>query len=212
MQSNTFRIGPTSYTSPGYTDQGGLTADRHYLYLSDEVDNIARTTIIDVSYLTNPTFIRDFTTGLASRDHNLFVHKGFIFEANYSSGIHIFDTVDPENPVRVGYFDTYPENNNENGNGAWGVYPFFPSGTVIVSDRNRGLFALDPSAAVGGCYPDCDTSTGVGVLDILDFLCFQDSFVSSEPYACDCDTSTGPLVCDIFDFLCFQDAFVGGCP
>ena len=62
-----------------------------------------------------------------------------------------------------------------------------------------------------GCYADCTTSTGVGVLDIFDFLCFQDSFVNGEPYACDCNTSTGP-VCDIFDFLCFQDAFVAGCP
>ena len=62
------------------------------------------------------------------------------------------------------------------------------------------------------CYADCDTSTGNGVLDMLDFLCFQNSFVNSEPYACDCDTSTGSLVCDIFDFLCFQNAFVAGCP
>ena len=62
------------------------------------------------------------------------------------------------------------------------------------------------------CYPDCDQSTGVGILDIFDFLCFQNSFVAGEEYACDCDMSTGPLVCDIFDFLCFQDAFVGGCP
>jgi hypothetical protein len=64
----------------------------------------------------------------------------------------------------------------------------------------------------GGCYADCDTSTGAGTLDIFDFLCFQNSFVAGEPYACDCDTSTGPGVCDIFDFLCFQNAFVAGCP
>ena len=62
------------------------------------------------------------------------------------------------------------------------------------------------------CYADCDQSTGVGELDLFDFLCFQNSFVGSEPYACDCDTTTGPLVCDLFDFLCFQNAFVGGCP
>ena len=62
------------------------------------------------------------------------------------------------------------------------------------------------------CYADCDQSTGAGVLDLFDFLCFQNNFVLGEPYACDCDTSTGPLVCDLFDFLCFQDAFVGGCP
>lgn len=62
------------------------------------------------------------------------------------------------------------------------------------------------------CYADCDRSTGTGVLDIFDFLCFQNRFAASEPYACDCDTSTGPNVCDIFDFLCFQNAFAGGCP
>ena len=68
------------------------------------------------------------------------------------------------------------------------------------------------SRPLSSCYADCDQSTGVGVLDIIDFLCFQDSFVSGTAYACDCDTSTGPLVCDIIDFLCFQNAFAMGCP
>jgi subtilisin family serine protease len=62
------------------------------------------------------------------------------------------------------------------------------------------------------CYADCDTSTGLGVLDIFDFLCFQNDFVAGGFYACDCDRSTGGTVCDIFDFLCFQDRFVNGCP
>jgi hypothetical protein len=62
------------------------------------------------------------------------------------------------------------------------------------------------------CYPDCDTSTGVGVLDIFDFLCFQNRYDAGAPYACDCDTSTGVGVCDIFDFLCFQNAYEAGCP
>jgi hypothetical protein len=57
----------------------------------------------------------------------------------------------------------------------------------------------------GGCYPDCDGNT---ILDVFDFLCFQDAFVAMTPYA-DCDGNT---VYDVFDFLCFQDAFVTGCP
>ena len=55
------------------------------------------------------------------------------------------------------------------------------------------------------CYPDCDQS---GTLNIFDFLCFQNAFVSFQPYA-DCD---GNNLLDIFDFLCFQNAFVAGCP
>lgn len=58
------------------------------------------------------------------------------------------------------------------------------------------------------CYADCDTSTGSGVLDIFDFLCFQSLFVNLNPVA-DCD---GDNLLNIFDFLCFQDAFVAECP
>jgi hypothetical protein len=61
------------------------------------------------------------------------------------------------------------------------------------------------------CYADCDTTTGQGVLDIFDFLCFQNRFDAGASYACDCDTTTGVGVCDVFDFLCFQNEFASGC-
>ena len=73
-----------------------------------------------------------------------------------------------------------------------------------------GTIRVDLSC--GGCYADCDTSTGIGVLDIFDFLCFGNRFASGDPYACDCDTSTGSGICDIFDFLCFGNEFNSGCP
>lgn len=57
------------------------------------------------------------------------------------------------------------------------------------------------------CYADCDESTGAGVMDVFDFLCFQSAFVGFDPYA-DCD---GDGLLNIFDFLCFQDAFTAGC-
>jgi hypothetical protein len=62
------------------------------------------------------------------------------------------------------------------------------------------------------CYADCDQTTGNGVLDIFDFLCFGNAFAAGDPYACDCDVSTGLGVCDIFDFLCFGNFFSAGCP
>lgn len=55
------------------------------------------------------------------------------------------------------------------------------------------------------CYADCD---GSGLLDLFDFLCFQNAFNLKLPQA-DCDGS-GQL--DLFDFLCFVTAFNAGCP
>ena len=43
-----------------------------------------------------------------------------------------------------GWFDTYPEDDATTFSGAWGVFAGFPSGTVIVSDIERGLFVLRP--------------------------------------------------------------------
>jgi Concanavalin A-like lectin/glucanases superfamily len=85
---------------------------------------------------------------------------------------------------------------------------------AVIYDRalSGADIARHFAAIPASCYADCDTSTGAGVLDVFDFLCFQNSFVSGAAYACDCDTSTGAGVCDVFDFLCFQNAFVGGCP
>ncbi len=61
------------------------------------------------------------------------------------------------------------------------------------------------------CYADCDTTTGLEVLDLWDFLCFGNRFAAGDGYACDCDTTTGMGVCDVFDALCFLNAFAAGC-
>lgn len=126
------------------------TEDMVHLYIDDEGDSIARTTVMDISDLDNPIVLGDFSSGLDATDHNLYVRDGFLFEANYRSGLRIFDTnIDPVNPPEVGWFDTFPGGDQAGFEGAWSVYPFFPSGTVIVSDIDRGLFILDVSEAVG---------------------------------------------------------------
>ncbi len=89
----------------------------------------------------------------------------------------------------------------------------YANGQIFVFDNARfGWQGYEVVESTPSCYPDCDTSTGMGVLDIFDFLCFGNRFSAGDPYACDCDTSTGPGVCDIFDFLCFGNEFNNGCP
>ncbi len=80
-----------------------------------------------------------------------------------------------------------------------------PTSFEIVCDESV-------SGSARPCYADFDGSTGPGVLDIFDYLAFQNLFLESDLQACDCDRNTGPGVCDVLDFICFQAAFGAGCP
>jgi choice-of-anchor B domain-containing protein len=135
------------YPGAQYAHQGWLSEDRRFLYLNDELDegatvSVTTTRVINVEDPTNPYLVKTFTTGLASIDHNLYTHNGLIFQSNYRSGLRVFDALDPANPSELAYFDTYPGSNSADYNGAWSNYPYFPSGTIIVSDIERGLFVL----------------------------------------------------------------------
>jgi choice-of-anchor B domain-containing protein len=146
--NNPINIATLFYPNPGYSHQLWLSEDQKYLYLNDELDEdngvvpVTTTRIFDVSDLTSPFFVGTFTTGKPSIDHNLYTKGDLIFQANYRSGLRVFDAIDPVNPVEIAYFDTYPGSDAASFNGAWSSYPYFESGNIIVSDIERGLFVL----------------------------------------------------------------------
>jgi choice-of-anchor B domain-containing protein len=136
-----------------YSHQGWLSEDRRYLYFDDEVDesatgNPTTTRILDIQDLANPLQVAIFTNTTSARDHNLYVRGSKIFQANYRSGLRVLSAADPLNLSEIGFFDTYPPDDNPNYNGLWSVYPFFPSGTVIGSDIEKGLFVWTVNVAV----------------------------------------------------------------
>lgn len=146
-KANPVLLGEIQYPGAVYSHQGWLTEDRQYFLLGDELDEgslgIPSTThVIDVSDLSNPTLAGTFTNGLASVTHNGYVKGDLFFQANYSSGLRIFDISDPVNGNEVAWFDTYPANDDVSYNGMWSVYPYLPSGVIIASDRQNGLFIL----------------------------------------------------------------------
>jgi choice-of-anchor B domain-containing protein len=138
-----------TYPNIGYCHQGWLSADRKYLYVDDEFDesnlNVpTRSLVFNVEDPANGFFVGTFSTGEAAIDHNQYVRDGFIFQANYRSGLRVFEQqLSPEIPYQTGFFDTYPEDNLRGYQGAWSNFSFFPSGTSIVSDINRGLFVIN---------------------------------------------------------------------
>ena len=144
-KSNITTFSQTIYPGGAYSHQAWLSPDRQYLYLDDELDegNLGvptKTFVFDVSDLAVPVLTGDFTNGNPSIGHNLYTLGDLIFQANYRSGMRIFDASNPLSVSKIGYFDTYPNDDNTQFNGLWSVYPYFPSGTVIGSDLERGLF------------------------------------------------------------------------
>lgn len=144
-KSNIIELAHLQYSTGEYSHQGWLSPDRRYFFLGDELDEqnrgfTTRTRIINVEDLSNPFEVGWFTNGNTAVDHNLYTKDHLIFAANYRSGLRVFDASDPEAPVEIAYFDTYPADDAPQFNGLWSNYPYFPSGTVIGSDRERGLF------------------------------------------------------------------------
>ena len=75
--------------------------------------------------------------------HNLIVLGDYLYVSYYYNGLQVYDITDRENPQRIMH---YPTSNLPNGNryeGAWGVYPFLPSGNILVSDMQEGLFVVE---------------------------------------------------------------------
>ena len=136
----------TTYANARYCHQGWLDAQQQYFYINDELDegaSVATTTtiILDVSNLNAPTFAGTFTNGNTAIGHNLYIKDNILYEANYRSGIRVYDlAVNRLNPPEKAFFDTYPGSDTAQFNGLWNIWPYFPSGTVIGSDIERGLF------------------------------------------------------------------------
>jgi hypothetical protein len=133
------------YANARYCHQGWPSQDRSYFYINDELDESqygvsALTRIINIQNLSNLFEAGSFTSGAGAIDHNLYVNGNLIFESNYRSGLRVFDNSNPTAPVQIAYFDTWPEDNNASFNGLWNNYPYLPSGTVIGSDIEKGLF------------------------------------------------------------------------
>ena len=151
-KANPTHISSVTYTNFGYVHQGWFTDDQRYFLLGDETDELGngfntRTILFDMTDLDNPQFISDYQGPTAAIDHNGYIRDGLYYQSNYSRGVTVLDTngVGAGTLTETGFFDTYPNNNNANFNGAWSVYPYLGSGNIIISDINSGLFVIRQS-------------------------------------------------------------------
>jgi len=117
------------------------TEDRQYLLVTDETSG-GRVTSWDISTITSPIQVDGFTADVFGDAHNVQIRDNFAYVAHYTSGLQILDVTDPTNLTRVGFYDTYAPAGGLY-NGAWGVFNDFPSGAILISDIEGGLFIFD---------------------------------------------------------------------
>jgi choice-of-anchor B domain-containing protein len=152
-KSNPLALSRVSYPGASYIHQGWLTEDHRYFFQDDELDEVnqgagyTRTIVWDLVDLDDPVVLTDFFSIATAIDHNQYVRGNLLYQANYSSGLRIYNIADEENPVLVGYFDTRPGDDSIGFTGTWSNYPYFESGIVALSSIDEGLFLVRPVGA-----------------------------------------------------------------
>ena len=141
------RLSRTPYANATYTHSGWPSEDGRYLFVQDELDERDRnlnTTlrVFDLADLAAPLFVGAWTGPTRAIDHNGFVRGNRYYMSNYARGLTILDISNPSSPVASGYFDTYPASDAVGFPGAWGTYPFLPSGNIAISDIDSGFYLV----------------------------------------------------------------------
>jgi hypothetical protein len=146
------------YPDKGYNHSSAITPDGHTLVFCDEVPRNLPVKIANISDIHNISIDTTFRSADGPTAHNPYINdKSHVIIAYYQDGLQIFDISNPKYPVRTGYFDTdtidgISNNYNPTGttyHGNWGAYIDLPSGHILASDMQNGLYVLDATLALG---------------------------------------------------------------
>ncbi|MCS5653613.1 MAG: choice-of-anchor B family protein [Candidatus Marinimicrobia bacterium] len=135
----------------GYVHQGWLSTDHRYFYVNDELNELRgydaeqTTVIFDLKDLDNPTVANVYRSGLNTIDHNNYVVGDLIYQSNYSTGLRVINIKNPTMPIESAYFDTYAAGDKISFVGSWSNYPYFSSGTIIMTSIEEGFYVLKAS-------------------------------------------------------------------
>ena len=135
-------LGTIEFPGIKYNHSGWVSKDGNYLYICDElaIHPTPDITIWDISDLSNPKKVGEYAEPGATI-HNLYIIDDYAYISYYTAGFRILDISDPINPVVAGSFDS-SFLTGEGYDGAFGTDPFSPSGRILVSDAQNGLFVL----------------------------------------------------------------------
>jgi len=136
-------------TSCNFTHNAWISDDNNYLYTTDESSGcyVGAYNVSDIYDIQEIDLIQEWTGDGADGNqenvipHNTHVLGDYLITSYYTSGVTVIDASDPYNLIEVAYYDTSPMTGG-NFDGCWGAYPYLPSGLVLATDQQEGLFIL----------------------------------------------------------------------
>jgi choice-of-anchor B domain-containing protein len=145
------------YEGGAYSHQGWFTEDHATMLLADELDeqnygHDTKTYLFDMTDLDDPKPLKPWMWDSQATEHNVYIKGQRAYFANYTEGLRMLDvsTAGAGMLPEVAFFDTNPQSATNQMRGAWGAFPYFASGIVVVGDMVSGLFVLQPQASALG--------------------------------------------------------------
>ena len=135
----------TLNTPTNFTHNSWPTTDRKAIFTTDENCG-SYLGSYDVSNPSQPKLL-DKIRSISQEDaiiHNTHVVNDYAVTSWYTEGVIVTDVHRPQNLVHVGQYDSY-DLAVADFEGAWGVYPFLPSGNIVISNITPGeLIVVTP--------------------------------------------------------------------
>ena len=124
----------------------------HNIWVSDDGDHVYTTDEVTGGWLgsydiSDPTDIQQLQLfrsdpGSNTIPHNTHFIDDYVVTSYYRLGTTVHDVFRPNNVVEVANYDHSPLA-GDGYNGGWGTYPWLPSGVIISTDIEGGLYVLD---------------------------------------------------------------------
>ena len=123
-----------SISTPGYFTHSSWANESDTLCITTDEVNGGRVAMYDISNPTNIKYLDQWTPDSNTIPHNAFIIGDRAYVSWYTEGFICLDISDPDNITKYASYDTSPYTSGAGYHGAWGCYPFSPSGMVYISD------------------------------------------------------------------------------
>lgn len=173
--------------TPGQFTHNSWLLDNHKVVLTTDEATPSYVTSYDVS---DPTDIKELdrvstNDGNGSIGHNTHVRNDWAITSWYTDGVVIIDAHKPDNLVITGWYDTWaPPLAGDFFQGAWGAFPFFPSGTIVASNiENQARLTVLTPTYVRAAYLEGTVTNGCNgqpLADVAVSVSSNDPFINTS--------------------------------